>query len=240
MTDDRNASPVAKQYEGRTPKFSLVDPENATVIVYSHGTRRPSRKVNCRKKGYGVPDSIMALERDDSFYVFYLCSAATDDGDKGSYIFKRKKEIQGVLTELMELGVKPRNIFLAGHSAGAWSSLMSMDVVGSKFNAAIAFAPACCGPRSEKNKYPIWRKEIRPEHVKTMLAVPRIEALVFAYQRDKFNRPRDLQFLTDKFPKSVVLVDSDCGGHSSHLNSCTKDQPAKRIREYIAERKANF
>ena len=43
---------------------------------------------------------------------------------------------------------------------------MLMSKVDSKFNSAIVFAPACCGPRHEINKYPKWRKEIRPKQVK--------------------------------------------------------------------------
>ena len=105
------------------------------------------------------------------------------------------EEINEVLDELLLIGVKATNIFLSGHSAGGWSSLMSMNMVGKKFNAGILFAPACCGPRSEILVYPSWRKRIRPAYIKNMTNVERIEALIFSYKDDPYNRPRDLLFI---------------------------------------------
>ena len=240
VTDGRKAAPVARKYEGETPDISIANARNATVVVYSHGTRRPKNRENCKKQGKQPPNAIMALEDDPDTYVFFLCSSAVDGNVKGSYIQKRKKEIQSVLAELVSIGVQPRNIFLSGHSAGAWSSLMSMDVVGETFNAAILFAPACCGPRSEKNKYPIWRKEIRPAQVKQIVSVPRIEALVFAFERDKFNRTRELTFLTEAFPNTVKIVTSSCGKHDDHHKNCSGMKLTTMIREYIEARKAGF
>ena len=95
-----------------------------------------------------------------------MCSKATDGNKTGSYIEKRVNEIDNVLDQLLDNGIKPKNIFLSGVSAGGWSSLMLMPKVGIKFNSAIVFAPACCGPRHEINKYPVWRKKIRPKQVK--------------------------------------------------------------------------
>ena len=60
----------------------------------------------------------------------------------GSYIDKRKREINKVLDQLISVGIKPENIFLTGYSAGGWTSLMMMDQVEKKFNSAIVFAPA--------------------------------------------------------------------------------------------------
>ena len=36
-------------------------------------------------------------------------------------IYKRKKEINKVLDQLIKKGVNPQNIFLTGYSAGGWT-----------------------------------------------------------------------------------------------------------------------
>ena len=54
-----------------------------------------------------------------------------------------------------------------------------------------------------------------------MLAAERIDALLFAYDDDIYNRPADLEFLTAAYPDSVELVGYDCeGGHNTHIDDC--------------------
>ena len=132
----------------------------------------------------------------DNTYFYYLCSKAIDAGKTGSSIYKRKKEINKILDQLIEKGVNPQKIFLTGFSAGGWTSLMMMDELEKKFNSAIVFAPAFAGPRSEIKKYPRWRKIERPRQVKEMIEAKIIKALIFAYEDDAFNRPQELNFLT--------------------------------------------
>ena len=188
-----------------------------------------------------VPDSVRALSSDPGTVIYFLCSGATDRRVLGSYIYKREREIERTVDSFLKLGVPARNIFLAGHSAGGWSSLMLMDKVAIKFNAVIAFAPACCGRRSESTIYPIWRGQIRPTQVREMVDVQDFQALVFAYENDPFNRPEDLRFLTDAFPDSVVLSRSSCAaGHFTHVRDCKRRRTTKLIRQYIEERKATF
>ena len=233
--------PVARSYWGSAPPIRIAGAARKTVVVYSHGTTRPQRREDCSKWYNRVPKTLRALEDDGDTHIYYLCSRATDGGEGGSYIFKRAAEIERVLDRLIDIGVEPRNIFLAGHSAGAWSSLMLMGEVGDKFNAAIAFAPACCGPRHEIAIYPVWRKRIRPAHVERMIDVREFAALVFAYTNDRFNRPRELRFLTDAFPRGVRMVTRSCrAGHGSHLKDCRADETAARIRQYVRHRKSVF
>lgn len=239
VTPDAGALPVADGYEGARPAVSVADAAERKVVVYSHGTKRPQRREDCSRTYNKPPGTIMALEELLGWSVFYLCSQATDGNVPGSYIGKRRTEIEAVLDELIAAGVRPSNIFLAGHSAGAWSSLMAMDVAGAKFNAGILFAPACCGPRHEVNRYPHWRKEIRPRQVARIVAKP-VRALVFAFPEDAFNRPQELKFLIDAFPETVRMIVPECGRrHSDHAARCGKDaKVAAAIRAYVTERLA--
>ena len=153
-----NLQPISKSYKGKTPDISLNNSENIKIVIFSHGTTRPQKKEKCKKKYNAIPNSLLSLTEIDNVFFYYLCSKATDGNKPGSYIEKRVNEIENVLDQLLDSGIKPKNIFLSGVSAGGWSSLMLMPKVGKKFNSAIVFAPACCGPRHEINKYPVWRK----------------------------------------------------------------------------------
>ena len=153
-----------------------------------------------------------------------------------NFIEKRVNEIENILDQLLDSGIKPKNIFLSGVSAGGWSSLMLMPKVGIKFNSAIIFAPACCGPRHEINKYPVWRKEIRPKQVKQIKEADLIKALIFAYEDDKFNRSKELMFLKEKSPDTVNIIAYKCGeGHNTYRKDCRINETKKILKKYIEE-----
>ena len=227
-----NLAPISKTYKGRTPKISLINGADLKIIIWSHGTERPQKRENCLK--LSVPETIFALSENDNVYFYFLCSRATDGDKLGSYIFKRKREINKVLDQLISVGIKPKNIFLAGLSAGGWTSLMMMDQVGKKFNSAIVFAPAFAGPRSETGKYPEWRKVERPRQIKKMIKAKVIKALIFAYEDDPYNRPKELMFLKEKYPNSVEMVGYKCrNGHNTAYNDCRFDTTKQIIKKYF-------
>ena len=111
---------------------------------------------------------------------------------------------------------------------------MMMDQVEKKFNSAIVFAPAFAGPRSETNKYPHWRKVERPRQVKKMTMVKTVKALIFAYEDDGFNRPKELNFLKEKYPTSIELIGYKCGsGHSTVDKDCKIKKTKEIIKNYF-------
>ena len=235
-----NLEPISEKYKGKTPKINLDNGDDLKIIIFSHGTGRPQKREDCTKKYNQIPKSLAFLAEMDNTFFYYLCSKATDKGVTGSFVYKRKKEINNVLDQLISLGVKPKNIFLTGFSAGGWTSLMMMDQVDKKFNSAIVFAPAFAGPRSETNKYPQWRKVERPRQIKKMIEVKNIKALIFAYEDDKFNRPKELDFLIKKYPNSVKLVGYNCGkGHNTMNNDCKGSETKKIIKNFFNEQLDN-
>ena len=184
------------------------------------------------------------LAKKENTHLFFLCSKATDPPgrDHGSWIFERVEEISVVLDQLIAAGVAPGRIFLSGHSAGGWASLMAMSMVDRKFNAAIVFAPAFAGPRAEEGEYPIWRGEIRPKQVAKMSSFDVVRALVFAYDNDPFNRTAELKFLTDRYPDSVEIISSTCKitlpltGHLTHLKDCQAETTEAAMTRYLEVR----
>lgn len=243
MSSPPGFSPASFRTPASPASLSVPDAARKTIILYSPGTRWPQFVEDCAEKDYAPPPAIMALERARNTHVYYLCPRSTDAGVPGAYIFSRAREIKAAIDVFLQRGVEPRNIFLAGHSAGAWSSMMLMGDVGRKFNAVIGFGPACCYPRDVADRYPYsyWRQVVRPYQTTVMTAARRFEALLFAYPDDPFNRPDDLAFLTDAYPRGVRLVSQSCGeGHMTPLRDCRVDETAGIIRRYIAERKALF
>lgn len=237
IEDNIDLKPVSQSYNGDVPDIYIDNPDDAIIIIYSHGNGNHRKKENCSLWWNAVPDSLLSIESKKNIHIFYLCSSAIDTFPPGNWIYGRVEEINKVLDEFLLIGVKPKNIFLSGHSTGGWSSLMSMNMVGKKFNAGILFAPACCGPRSEILVYPSWRKRIRPAYIKNMLNTDRIEALIFSYKDDPYNRPRDLLFLSNKYPTTIELIGYSCeNGHLTHIKDCKLEDTKNKIWAYIQRR----
>ena len=67
-----------------------------------------------------------------------------------------------------------------------------------------------------------------------MIKAKVIKALVFAYEDDPYNRPKELMFLKEKYPNSVEMVGYKCGnGHSTTYNDCRFDKTKQIIKKYF-------
>lgn len=155
-------------------------------------------------------------------------------------MYLRKVEINFAIDAFLARGVHPKHLFLAGHSNGAWTSLMMMRDVNKRFNGVIAYAPAFAGKRSESTIAPWWRRTVRPNQIKEMLKAPSMDALVFAYENDAYNRPQELRFLQDSYPlrntNGVDLISYDCGlrnAHQTFRNDCRQLETTRRIQSFV-------
>ena len=241
MIERPDAGPAARSYSGTRAPIRISEPRDKIVIVYNHGTTRPQQIENCDTSPNRVPRSLLAIQS-EKVLIYYLCSTAFEKsstwGSAGQFIYARLKEVETTLDELIALGVSPKNIFLAGHSAGGWTSLMALSRFGKKFNGAIVFAPAFAGRRSEQSQYPWWYQEARPKQIREMLEAPEIRALIFAYHDDPFERPEDLKFLTDRYPRTVRMIAYACDIPNRHLvalNDCREAAATDAISKYIRE-----
>ena len=226
--------------ETREPVEQIRLAANSTVIIYLHGTKNPALREDCQYRNNRVPETLQSAASLPDTQVFFLCSTATDGNLEGSYIAKRGAEVNAVLTKLIDAGVAPERIFLAGHSAGAWVGLMLFAEHADRFNALIGYAPECCGRRDLESDYPRWRTKIRPQQIEQMLMADSIDALLFAYEDDIYNRPAELGFLTEAYKDSVRLIGYDCeGGHNTHIDDCRAKDTGAMIRKFITERIAD-
>ena len=232
-----SCSVVLKKQSSQSLIELKASAEDTIVVIYNHGTRNPRKKERCNAHYNQVPQSLRDLQS-DRLRIYFLCSNATEgEGPKqaGNQVYARMYEIEQTIDALNKQGVLPEHIFLAGHSKGAWASLMLMNQVDKKFNGAVLFAPALSN-RAGIKSFPWWREEVRPRQIEQMLQAKKISALIFAYEDDEYNRPQDLQFLKENYSKNVNIVAYRCSyedTHNTHLHDCQIDQTKALIAEYI-------
>lgn len=208
----------------------------SVVLIFNHGTARPARQHECDETR-DVPALVREITADNEWELHYLCSEAADEGVRGSYTYKRADEILAVVAQYRRKGIPARRIFLLGHSAGGWSSLMAARKDHSGFNAIIAFAPAFAGPRSEEQQYPIWRRQLQPQQIAYLSSALLINALIFAFNDDTFDRPEELAPLK-AVPGLRIVPFSDCegGGHRTAYTACFRRAARPQVEAFIKAR----
>jgi pimeloyl-ACP methyl ester carboxylesterase len=223
---------------GARPRIHVpIDPDHSVILIFNHGTTRPQRQHIC-DEARDVPTVLHDIARANGWTVHYLCSTAMDDGVAGSYTYKRADEILAAVAAFRARGIPAWRIFLLGHSAGGWSSLMAARKDRTGFNAIIAFAPAFAGPRHEESRFPIWRRRLAPEQMNYLLQAKRIDALIFAYEDDEFDRPRDIAPL-ERIPGiRIIAFDACMRGHGTTYSECFRTGARREIEDYIKLRLA--
>ena len=215
---------------------SLPFNKNSKVIIWMHGTNRPSVAGNFNCTDDMPPESMMLAAQELDYSVYYLCSHEKDGTAQGSFIYKRVAELNETINLFNKAGVEHKNIFLAGFSAGGWTALMAAKILPGKFNKGILFAPAFAGPRYETYIFPVWRKIIRPKQVKEILKANELKFLIFAYEDDPFNRPKELEFLNDKERRYPEIVGYTCNeGHFTYRKDCKNEETYKRILDFFED-----
>ncbi len=236
--------------------LAVQEPQSKLLIVYLPGSDREYEQDRCLPTQpdsyWGVPPVIATLAglqaAGRELLVFAFCSPTR----RGSYdeetrtgrpkVSGRAADLAALLGQFGRRGIEPRQIFLAGHSAGAWAALLTARHNAPLFNATVAFAPALAGPRSGRS--PGWQA-LRDEQVASLGQAARLDVLVYAFRGDRFNRPRDLEFLRriagvefHALP-SDVIGGIDCAGSAPHhvvRHSCFAEAEQARIVDYIARR----
>lgn len=230
------APPGPPQDRPAPPREAVpADPAQSVVLIFSHGTYRPQRRHQCNE-ARDVPAVVRDIAAANGWILRYLCSAATDDGVDGSYTYKRADEILAAVAALRAKGVAARRIFLLGHSAGGWSSLIAARKDASGFNAIVAFAPAFAGPRHEEAQYPKWRRQLAPQQTDYIRQARRIDALIIAYSDDDFDRPAELAPLESIPGVRLLAFDACQRGHGTTYSDCFREGAKVEIEDYIKAR----
>ncbi len=230
VSNNVGATPIMANYSGKRQPINIAVKSATTVLIYMHGTTNSTQVQRCSGR---VPEVLTTLAS-ENIAIFYLCSNAVESVSlvPGNYIFTRLDEVSQVLSELETAGIKPENIFLAGHSAGGWTSLMAAQHFPGQFAGSIAFAPAFAGKTANRSH---WWQLARQLQTKKMLSAPDMNALVFAYYNDPFEDPASLSFLTAKYPATVHMANFKCNQpHTAIYTQCELAAKTALIVQFLA------
>ena len=152
--------------------------------------------------------------------VIYPCTITAANGDslKTDYpsdirgcgdvwVCRRAARIVEMI-EVHSAGYPPSHVFVAGHSAGGWASLLIKRWNPNLFNGVIATAPAFNGDRrrrlcvrpgcdptnTDTEKKRKWRSRMREQHERFLTSGPDLRALVFAFHCDPYGHPHEYRF----------------------------------------------
>ncbi len=232
--------------------LSVDNPQNKILLIYNHGSRPEGYADPCFPNNAFLPGGMpsvvhhLAGETIDgkTLVVYALCSQVGGliklrDTEENLKIRHRIAEIERAVDRFHRLGFAARQIFLVGHSAGGWASLMVAAEQPESVNAVIAFSPAFAGFRKTRNRQ--WWA-FRRRLAEQLSASPYLDALVFAFPGDPYNTLEELAFL-GRIPGVEYRPLTGSGelahcyrGHRTAFRSCFERNERSVILDFIRQR----
>lgn len=200
---------------------------STTVIIYMPGVQNPEVRQDCSSD---IPVALgwYRAESPATRLVYYLCSNVVASqtynvaGITG-HIDNRAQQFKTAIAQMTAAGISPKNIFIAGHSAGAWSALKAAFSIldPASFGGVIAFAPAFTG---ETVGRPAVAVSARNLAINTIKASSSISSILFAYDDDAFE-PTDSNFTQAIAAKVDSFFSANCEkGHASPFFPTASDE----------------
>ena len=158
---DKNAKLIKNQN-----KNNLKNPENKIILIYNSGQEyHDSPKSNLKQCAYtadinGFASLVGIKIKDKEIMLYILCTQKlAGDDEKNLWNKKKFKEPYKGTTKLdkaanlnlklidnfVKIGIPVNQIFLTGHSCGAWMTFMLMAKHPNKVAGGIVTMPACYG-----------------------------------------------------------------------------------------------
>lgn len=229
----------------------LDDASDTVLLIYNHGSQEEFIPDSC-DPGRDVPEVVRRLAdrplAGKKVLVYVFCTPSrvgeyvheTRTGEPK--VIKRARDIEELVDRFTAAGLPGRNIFLVGHSAGAWASLLVARRETIDVNAVIGFAPAFAGPKATRS--PGW-SDLHREQSRYLQTASSLDALVFAFEGDSYVDVSELESVISVPGIDFVRVsrgsnyDFTCGLTAPHrraFTQCFEEFAAPRIRAFIEQR----
>jgi hypothetical protein len=232
--------------------LEIENPENKILLIYNHGSTSEENADPCFPNSTflagGMPSIIRSLVgkkiagKDVVVYAFCSRIKGLQKSEDTPYNLKiryRINEIISIVKRFTDLGIVANNIFLVGHSAGGWASLMIEASNPKSINAVIAFSPAFSGVKSRRNQQ--WQ-QFRDDQEKELKSAKKINALIYAFRRDAYNSLADLSFFSQISGVEYYPLSGDGSllscyrGHRAVFKSCFEATQSATIIDFISRR----
>lgn len=233
---------------------AISDPDQKILLIYNHGSQPEHKKDYCYPNGWTTPTLIKNLSGEKinglEIVVYAYCSPWRFGGYNSILrmgepkVIKRAKSIEQLIEKFIDNGVASEHIFLVGHSAGAWASLLVARRGNISFNSVIGFAPAFSGKRKSRSEG--WWY-LRDQQIEYLQQASSLHALIYAFESDPYNDVEALKFLRNI--NGIVLISTDdmtniarennCSppsGHRGSFKDCFTQTQLNVITEYIKQR----
>lgn len=197
---------------------------NEVIIIYAHGTKGNDqvednikvdylRMAECIKrlnnlkinnfifKTYYLPLKVTGWTKDEEkqfWNLFETSNYNINVEDKNGKLINKWSgwsRLNIIKNKILEFKQSHNNVLLAGHSAGAWDSIVLKSQYPDLIDAVIALSPARCGPYAKRKQDKLievnWRK-----HKQNMIDIENLyNVLVYCHDKDGFENTQTLQFL---------------------------------------------
>lgn len=240
--------------ESKFGAVNLNDPANTVLLIYNHGSRQEFYPDRCEPSS-DVPQVVRNLSGRQVAGKRVLVYAFCSPSRVGEYqhqsrtgepkVAKRARDIENLVDRFTAAGLPSQNIFLVGHSAGAWASFLVSRRGNVEINAVIGFAPAFAGPILTRSSG--WW-DLRRKQSAFLRTSPRLDALVFAFDGDPYYEVSELGTVfsvpgVDFVPVTrAVGNNTDCRRIMSHrgaFTNCFEELASQRISAFIEQRLRN-
>lgn len=231
--------------------IKLDDASDTILLIYNHGSREEFIPDRC-DPDRDVPGVVRRMAdrplAGKKVLVYVFCTPSrvgeyvheTRTGEPK--VVKRARDIEELVDRFTAAGLPGRNIFLVGHSAGAWASLLVARRETIDVNAVIGFAPAFAGPKATRS--PGW-SDLHREQSRYIQTATSLDALVFAFEGDSYVDISELESVVSVPGIDFVRVSRGSNynftcrltaPHRRAFTQCFEDYAAPRMRAFIEQR----
>ena len=229
--------------------FDIPAADKKTLLIFNHGSRAEGYRDYCRPTPWIVPQVIRQLNgkiiNGKEIMVYNFCSTP-----KGEYrgvarqgepkLMKRVQNIEALVRDFQAAGVPAQQLFLVGHSAGGWASLLAVQRQQVSVNAVIAFGPAFAGKQQTRSSG--WQA-LRDQQAQLLANTPHVDGLVYSFADDPYESSDDLAFLGKISGIRLIAVDeSMCRAphlHRTAFRDCFEQSQSRVIFDFIAAQLSN-